>query len=187
MIRNNVLLVLLAAVTVGHAQTLPAGINKLCTIYFNKDARRPARVEDAAKPCLLQATRALAAAPGSKLYLVGTADRQKDNEAGHGKARTEQDMTGEDLRYADVAAYRAVNTKAYLVRWLQANPKLVVPLTSYQDGQWVEFYLVKDGVSFKAGYGKATAPIMSRPCTVPPCAVGVEEFLVAQQRERIPK
>jgi hypothetical protein len=85
-----------------------------------------------------------------------------------------------------VAAYRAVNTKAYLVRWMQTDPKLIVPLTTYEDGQWLEIYLVKDGVSFKSGYSKETAPIMSKPCTVAPCASGVEEFLVAQERERIP-
>ena len=166
---------------------LPPGVTRVCTIYFDKDARRPARVEDSAQSCLLNARQALLAAKTSKLYLVGTADRNKDNEAGHGKARIEQDMSGEDLRYADVAAYRALNTKAYLVRWLQADPKAVVPLTIYDDGQWVELYLVEKGVLFESAYGKETAPIMSRPCTVAPCAKGVEEFLIAQQRERIAK
>lgn len=156
-------------------------------LHFDQDARRPARVEDGAKACLESARRALLAAPASKLFLVATADRQKDNEAGHGEARIGQDMSGEDLRYADVAAYRAVNTKDYLVRWLQVDPKRIVPFTTYEDGQWLSVYLVKNDVSFKSGYGKEIAPILSRPCTVAPCAKGVEEFLVAQPRVRIPE
>lgn len=169
------------------APPLPQGIVKVCTIYFDKDAQRPARVEDSAQPCLISAKKAMLALSSSKLYLVATADRQRDNEAGHGKARVEQDMSGEDLRYADVAAYRAVNTKDYMVRWLHMNPTRIVPFTTYEDGQWVEIYLVKEGDSFKAAYPKEIAPILSRPCTVAPCATGVEEFLIAQPRDRIAK
>jgi hypothetical protein len=169
------------------APPLSQGIVRVCTIYFDKDAQRPARVEDSAQPCLTSAKKALLALPSGKLYLVATADRQKDNEAGHGKARVEQDMSGEDLRYADVAAYRAVNTKDYMVRSLHMNPTRIVPFTTYEDGQWVEIYLVKEGVSFKSSYPKEIAPILSRPCTVAPCATGVEEFLIAQPRDRIAK
>ena len=116
---------------------------------------------------------------------MGTADRVRDNQVEHGKERVAQDMSGEDLRYADVAAYRALNTKAYLVRWMHADPRRVVPLTIYDDGQSVEVYLVEDGVSFRDVFGKEIAPILSRPCTVAPCAKGVEEFLLAQERNRI--
>ena len=145
----------------------------------------PARVEDSAAPCLMQAKQALAADPSRSLYLVAAADKVKDNVAGHGRTRTGQDMSGEDLRYADVAAYRAINTKAYLVRWLGVDPARIIPLTSYEDGQWLELYLIKKGIVFKAVYGKATAPILVRPCTVAPCPHGPEEFLVAQPREKI--
>ena len=160
---------------------------RICRISFDKDKRRPARVEDDALPCLLQAARALTAAGGARLYFVATADRTRDNDVAHGEEREEQDMTGEDLRYADVAAYRAVNTKAYMVQWLRADPKRIIPLTTYEDGQWLDIYLVPDAVNFKRSYAKATAPILSRPCTVAPCATGNEEFLLAQPRGQISK
>jgi hypothetical protein len=161
-------------------------MTRICVISFDKDIRRPARVEDSAAACLLQAKQVLAAHADASLYLVGTADKIKDNVASHGHERAEQDMSGEDLRYADVAAYRAINTKAYLVTWLSVDPTRIVPVTTYEDGQWVALYLVTKNTSFKTTYSKETAPILSRPCTVKPCATGPEEFLLAQPREPIP-
>jgi hypothetical protein len=161
------------------------GMTRVCVISFGKDPSRPARVEDSAAACLLQAKQMLAAHADASLYLVGAADKIKDNAASHGHQRAEQDMTGEDLRYADVAAYRAINTKAYLATWLSVNPTRIVPVTTYEDGQWVALYLVTKNTCFKRTYSKETAPILSRPCTVKPCATGPEEFLLAQPRERI--
>ncbi len=161
------------------------GMTRVCIISFDKDTRHPARVEDSALACLLQARQMLATHVDASLYLVGTADKVKDNVVSNGHERTEQDMTGEDLRYADVAAYRAINAKAYLVTWLSMNPARIVPVTTYEDGQWVALYLVTKNTSFKKTYSKETAPILSRPCTVKPCATGPEEFLLAQPRERI--
>lgn len=176
------------AICWGQAPPAPMqGINKVCTIYFGKDVQRPARIQDSARECLTHAISLLHDEPATQLYLVATADSEKDNRAGNGTSRTEQDMTGEDLRYADVAAYRAVNIKAYMVRWLHASPKSIVPMTLYETGQWVEIYDVKKGIDFKSSFGKKTAPIIERPCTTGPCAARFEEFLVAQQRGRIPK
>lgn len=161
------------------------GFTRVCVISFDKDRRHPARVEDSAAACLFEAKQMLAVHADASLYLVGSADKMKDNVVSHGRERTEQDMTGEDLRYADVAAYRAINTKAYLVRWLSMDAARIVPVTTYEDGQWVALCLVANDTSFKKAYSKETAPILSRPCTVKPCATGPEEFLLAQPRERI--
>ncbi len=167
-------------------QSPAQGVTRICVLSFEKDAQRPARVENSAAACLTRARAMLAAETRSKLYLVGAADKIKDNKPEHGRIRTEQDMSGEDLRYADVAAYRAVNTKAYLVRWLNVDPTRVIPVTSYEDGQQVEVFLVKQGTCFERFYGKETAPILAHPCTVTLCSQGQEEFLIAQQRDRIP-
>ncbi len=53
--------------------------------------------------------------------------------------------------------HRAVNTKTYLVSWPEANSKLVEPLTTCTDGQRVELYLVREGVSFESGLPKASS------------------------------
>jgi hypothetical protein len=185
---NRLLLFVAVAVLLageGVAAVASPGVASLCTILFDQDAHRPARLEDSAAACVLHASQSLRAHPHHTLYLVGTADRVKDNQPGHGRARAEQDMSGEDLRYADVAAYRALNTKAYMVRWLHADPTRIVPLTTYEDGQWVAVYEVANDVPFKKIYGKETAPILARPCTVKPCATGPEEFLLPQEREPI--
>ena len=160
---------------------------RICSIAFDQDAKRPARVENQALPCLRKGERALAQQPDSLLYLVATADRTKDNEHGHGKERVEQDMSGEDLRYADVAAYRAVNTKAYMVQWMHLKAGQIVPLTTYEDGQWLEIDIAPPHLDFKAAYPKPIAPILVRPCTVKPCPSGDEEFLIAQPRQAIPE
>ena len=170
----------------GNAPVRSTRYTEVCTLLFDRDAKRPTRVQDDASACLAQAGRALKSSPRDRLVLVATADRNKDDESGHGTARVEQDMNGEDVRYADVAAYRAVNTKAYLVRYLHVDARRIVPLTTYEDGQWLRLYLVPNDVDFKSAYGKATAPILMRPCTVAPCARGAEEYLLAQPRGPIP-
>ncbi len=59
--RRNSLLVVLAAilgcvVQQAHAQRLPLanGVQKVCALYFNKDATHSASVENDALPCLKQ-------------------------------------------------------------------------------------------------------------------------------------
>ncbi len=68
----------------------------LCSISFDRDAKRPTRVDNEAKACLDDISLALGRDPQSKLIVVGTA--------------------ASDERMADRrAAERAVNEKAYLV------------------------------------------------------------------------
>lgn len=51
----------------GQRTPLAEGVTKICAIDFNKDAKRPARVEDTALPCLQQAANLLKTTPGIKL------------------------------------------------------------------------------------------------------------------------
>jgi hypothetical protein len=60
-----------------------------------------------------------------KLVLVGVKDPLKDHEASeNGKMRETEDTTGYDVRLEDLAAYRSLNTKGYLVRWNGIDPFL---------------------------------------------------------------
>jgi len=163
-----------------------AGVEEICTIAFDKDVLRPARVENSALPCLKEAAKRLKVSPDRKLVLVGVKDPAKDHElAGNGSDREEEDATGFDVRLEDLSAYRAVNAKWYLVHYLNAEPKRILPTTdeSYF-AQSVTFYLVSASADFNHNF-LGTTKTNEKPCTITPCYSPDEETLTAQQRPRI--
>jgi len=165
---------------------LPAGVQRLCSVSFTKDAKRPARLEDDALPCLELSVRRLKEHPELKLVLVGVKDETKDHEAEeNGHMREEEDATGYDIRLEDLAAYRSLNTKGYLVHWYHVNPARILPTTDESlAGQEVTFYLVPGSADFNHNVLDTTKTNES-PCTVKPCYPADEETLKAQPRERI--
>ena len=165
---------------------LPAGVQEICSIQFDHDPKFPARVEDGALPCLKQAVESLKAHPNKKLVLIGTGDPHKDVQAvANGHMRETEDTTGADVRFEDLAAYRAVNTKGYLVQWLGLDPARVLPTTNeWVDGQYVKFYLVPEDADYNHNY-LDTTKTNENPCTVKPCYTPDEESLKAQLRPRI--
>jgi hypothetical protein len=172
------------------AQQLPLaqGVEKLCSIDFNQDAKRPARVEDAALSCLEQSAKKLKETPNIKLVLVGLSHPLYDHEEqDHGMERTEEDMTGTDIRFTDVAAYRAVNTKAYLTQWLGADATRIIPTTDeYTLGRKVIIYIVPGDADFFHNYTKTT-PTNEAKCTIKPCPDSKEDVLTPQPRPYISK
>jgi len=171
----------------GQGPPLPSGVEKVCSIQFDKDTRRPARVEDSALPCLKQAAQKLRENSHVKLVLVGEADPAKDNETDeNGHMRETEDATGLDVRWEDLAAYRSLNTKWYLTRWFGIEAFRVLPTTDESiQGQDVAFYLVPAAADFNHNY-LGTTKTNERPCTVKPCYSADEENLKAQPRSRIP-
>jgi hypothetical protein len=165
----------------------PAGVEKLCTIPFGKDTRRPARVEDAALSCLTEIAKTLQQRPDRKVVLVGVSDPVKDHEErDNGKERMVEDKTGLDVRYEDIAAYRAVNTKAYLTEWFHVDPARILPTTNEgRHGQDVAFYLIPGDADFEHNYLNTTRT-NELPCTVKPCYDKREETLSSQPRGQIP-
>jgi hypothetical protein len=168
--------------------SLPAGVERVCSMVFDKDLKRPARVEDSALPCLDEAARRLKAAPERKLVLVGLADWDKDHEAeANGHMREKEDTTGYDVRLEDMAAYRALNTKAYLVTFYGLAPGRILPTTDETTpGQTVTVYLVPGAADYNHNY-LGTTKTNERPCSVTPCYTPDEESLKAQPRSRIPR
>jgi len=177
-----------AASAGGQATPLPAGVERICAISFDKDTRRPARVEDSALPCLKEAVTRLKDRPDLKLVLVGVKDPSKDHEAAeNGGMRETEDATGLDVRLEDLAAYRAVNTKWYLTRFFGIDPARVLPTTDESVfRQDVTFYLVPGTADFNHNY-LGTTKTNENPCTVKPCYTPDEESLKAQPRRRIPE
>ena len=187
---------LAAMIALGSALILPvqaqqkpaplAGVEELCSIPFDKDVLRPARVENSAAACLKEAAARLKSTPGKKLVLVGTKDPAKDHEpTGAGSDREEEDSTGFDVRLEDLSAYRAVNAKWYLVHYLNADPKRILPTTdeSYF-AQTVTFYLVPSSADFNHNF-LGTTKTNEKPCTITPCYSPDEETLTAQRRPQI--
>jgi hypothetical protein len=168
------------------APSLPTGVEKLCTIGFDKDTRRQARVEDSALPCLEEAVNRLNANRSVKLVLVGVKDPSRDHEAAeNGMMREKEDTTGYDIRLEDLAAYRSLNAKDYLVRWYRIDPARILPTTDEAHfGREVTFYLVPGDADFNHNY-LGTTKTNERPCTVKPCYPPDEETLAAQPRARI--
>lgn len=173
-----------------HAQQQPLanGVEKLCSISFAKDSRRPARVEDNALPCLDQAAKRLKGDPEIKLVLVGIAHPLYDREdQDHGMEREGEDKSGLDIRFTDVAAYRAVNTKLYLTQWLGADATRIIPTTDeYSLGRQVIIYTVPGDADFFHNYTRTT-PTNESACTIKPCPIETEDVLTPQARTRIPE
>jgi hypothetical protein len=165
---------------------LPPSVEKVCAISFVHDTRRPARVEDSGLHCIQQAARRLKERPDLKLVLVGLSDPAKDYAADeNGKMRETEDKTGYDVRLEDLAAYRSLNAKWYLVRWLGIAPARILPTTDESlHGQDVTFYLVPGTADFNHNY-LGTTKTNENPCTVKPCYPPDEETLTAQPRPRI--
>ena len=144
---------------------LPAGVEKLCSIQFDKDAKRPARVEDSALPCLSEVASTLKQRPDRKLVLVGVSDPVKDHEEkDNGMERETEDKTGLDIRYEDTSAYRVVNTKAYLVQFYGIAPERILPTTNEnRHGQEVAFYLVPGDADARRHYADRVGPSAAAP------------------------
>jgi hypothetical protein len=171
----------------GQTASLPVGVVNICSIQFDKDAKRPARVETSAVPCMEKSAKRLNANPNVKLVLVGAKDLTKDHEAANnGMMRETEDTTGYDIRLEDLAAYRSLNTKWYIAHWYHIDPARILPTTDESlQGQEVTFYLVPGDADFYHNY-LGTTKTNERPCTVKPCYTSDEESLAAQPRSRIP-
>ena len=104
-------------VTVAAPPAPPApATQSLCTISFDRDAKRPTRVDNEAKACLDDISLALQRDPGAKLGVVGSA-------------------APNEKMAAHRAAERAVNEKAYLVgeKGIDASRILVFTSNSGSD------------------------------------------------------
>jgi hypothetical protein len=101
----------------------------LCSINFDRDKRRPARVDNEAKACLDDVALNLQQQTDATAVLVGEA------------ASTEK-------KADTLAAQRAVNTKDYLVKEKGIDASRISVRTGTQGNKEVENYLVPAGATF---------------------------------------
>lgn len=119
-------------VTVAAPVAAPAPqTSDLCSIHFERDAARPARVDNEAKACLDEIALSLNSNPEATLAVVGNA-------------------SGEEKDGAKLAAERALNTKAYLVKEKGVDPARISVYTRSQDGKAVSSTLIPQGATLDA-------------------------------------
>jgi outer membrane protein OmpA-like peptidoglycan-associated protein len=102
--------------------------SELCSIRFERDAHRPSRVDNEAKACLDGIALNLQQSSDAKLAIVGNAG---SHERGGKK----------------LAAERAVNTKAYLVKEKGVDSSRIAVYTGSQDGKTVSTTLIPAGAT----------------------------------------
>ena len=116
-------------VTVNAPAPPPApSTSNLCSINFDRDKRRPTRVDNEAKACLDDISLNLQRSSDAKLAVVGNA-------------------AGGERMGNKLAAERAVNTKDYLVKEKGIDASRVAVYTGTQDGKTVTTTLIPAGAT----------------------------------------
>ena len=119
----------------------------LCTISFGRDTKRPARVDNEAKACLDQVALSAQQTPDATITVVGEAGPQPEPKKGKHAA----------AEVPNLAAQRAVNTKAYLVTEKGIDASRISVRTGTQSVDEVENYLVPAGATFDSDVPGTTA------------------------------
>ena len=108
--------------------------SSLCTVSFERDAKRPTRVDNEAKACLDDIALNLQRSSDARLALVGNAESKESTTKGKRKM-------------PNYAAERAVNTKDYLVTEKGIDPSRVMVYTGTDDARTVTTTLVPAGAT----------------------------------------
>ncbi len=123
----------------------------LCSITFDRDKKRPARVDNEAKACLDDVTLNAQRSADASLVVVGNA---APSEMPMGKGKHKK-MAAMDP--AKLAAQRAVNTKDYLVTEKGIDASRISVRTGTKGTNEVDNYLVPAGASFDTDMPGSTA------------------------------
>lgn len=118
----------------------------LCSITFDKDKKRPTRVDNEAKACLDEVALDLQKQSDAKAVVVGNSDAKEKAKAEKLAKAAAKKKHAKPV--ADLAAERAVNTKNYLVTEKGIDASRISVATGTTDGQKVEDYLVPSGATF---------------------------------------
>jgi hypothetical protein len=115
----------------------------ICPIAFDKDKKRPVRVDNEAKACLDQVTDALKKDPTATVAIVGETTTQE-------KTQPKSKHAKHPVAPEDFAAERAVNTKDYLANEEQSGIEAsrITVYTGTTDSKSVENYFVPAGATF---------------------------------------
>jgi hypothetical protein len=114
--------------------------SSLCSVSFERDAKRPERVDNEAKACLDDVALALQRSSDAKLALVGNEDAKEQ------KVDTKLAKLKHNKK-PTAAAARAVNTKDYLVTEKGIDASRIMVYTGTDDAQTVTTSLIPAGAA----------------------------------------
>ena len=117
--------------------------SSLCPTSFERDAKRPTRVDNEAKACLDDVALSMQRSSDAKLALVGNEDA-KEQAAEAKEAKRTAKLKHHVAKPSD-AAERAVNTKDYLVTDKGIDPTRILVYTGTDDGKTVTTTLIPAG------------------------------------------
>jgi len=133
----------------------PPSQSALCSITFEKDKKRPTRVDNEAKACLDDIALTLQSKSDATVAIVGSSTAAEKAPPAHAK---------KNATPVDFAAQRAVNTKDYLVTEKGIDASRISVYEGTDDGQKVENYLVPSGATFNAsGATPVTGDVKAQP------------------------
>ena len=119
----------------------PPTQSALCSLSFDKDKKRPTRVDNEAKACLDDIALTLQSKSDASLAVVGESTGEEKAPPKHHRKNEKPE---------DFAAQRAVNTKDYLVTEKGIDASRITVYTGTGDDKKVEDYLVPSGATFSA-------------------------------------
>lgn len=122
----------------------------LCSINFERDTKRPARVDNEAKACLDDVALNLQRSTDATAVVVGQSTPEEQQPAKKGKKK-------HAAAVKDLAAQRAVNTKDYLVTEKGIDASRIAVRTGTQGTKQAGNYLVPAGANFENDVPGTTA------------------------------
>ena len=107
--------------------------SSLCSVSFERDAKRPTRVDNEAKACLDDISLALQRSPDAKIALIGNTESKES--------------ATKRKKKPNYAAERAVNTKEYLVTDKGIDPSRIAAYTGTDNARTVTLTLIPAGAT----------------------------------------
>jgi hypothetical protein len=116
----------------------------LCPTSFERDAKRPTRVDNEAKACLDDVALSLQRSTDAKLALVGNEDAKEQAAEAKAEAKAAK-MKHHVTAKPSAAAERSVTTKDYLVTEKGIDPSRIMVYTGTDEGKTVTTTLIPAG------------------------------------------
>lgn len=130
----------------------------LCSVSFERDARRPTRVDNEGKACLDDVALKLQSASDAKLAVVGDATSEETTPTGRRKKAAG----------TEYAAERAVNAKDYLVTEKGIDASRITTYTGSENGKTVTTTLIPAGATLStSGLTPVDESTVKKPKTPP--------------------